>query len=410
MMQASKASYNGLAEKLLLILLMFHLFVDMVDGWLDFNGINFPLSSIYKLILILVAIFIVLNQGSKESFFILVILLCCFALYILIGATRFSLEYLMKDLIALLKLLSFFMFYWVFKRFRNINPIHYIALLSLLSLLVIFLNTGMSYVGWGQYSYGSFGGKGYFYSANAISGAVIIFSSLLFLVAVNSKVIYILTVSVCILISMLLGTKSAIVSVLVLTFLVPYIFKRRRLYWFLFISLLLFIGLLFIIKLDDISNLGVVQRILFFYDTGGFSKVIFSGRDQFFINNFDFFWNGDTINILLGVGHEGAYGFEKPLIEMDYFDLLILYGFLFLILYIVLSIFLVSDLLRRSKLYDKYERRLLRMVIFLSFLFLCMAGLSGHVIFSGITTVFWALVLAIPSWKMNYRLKHEKCV
>lgn len=409
-MKASRTSCNRLAEKFFLILIMFHLFVDMVDGWLDFNGVDFPLSSIYKMTLILVAIFIVLSHGNKVSFFILLIILCSLALYALIGATRFSLEYLMKDLIALLKLLSFFMFYWVFKRFRNINPINYVALLSLLSLLLIFLNTGMSYIGWGQYSYGSFGGKGYFYSANAISGAVIIFSCLLFLVAVNSKVIYILTVCVCLLISMLLGTKAAILSVLVLAFLVPYIFKERRLSWLLFIGLLLVIGLFFIIKFDGISNLGVAQRILYFYDTGGFSKVILSGRDQFFINNFDFFSNGDTFNIIFGVGHEGAYGFEKPLVEMDYFDLLILYGFSFLILYIVLSIFLVSDLLRKSKLYDKYERRLLNISIFLSFLFLCMASLSGHVIFSGITTVFWALVLALPSWKINYRLNHKKCV
>ena len=177
------------------------------------------------------------------------------------------------------------------------------------------------------------------------------------------------------------STKSVIIISLVAAFFIPWLYgtKKIRFYIILTLILLAIISIPYIILLIDSQEFDLFVRLTYSYNKGGLSSLIFSSRDEFWINKSTEFFNSNTLIQILGLGGNRT-------VEMDQFDTLLIYGYLGVVLIYSFYIY-IFYLTWKKRNYNSYSRT----VTYSNIMLLGMSIIAGHILFSSMAGMYISL-------------------
>ncbi|MCS0342431.1 O-antigen ligase family protein [Vibrio diabolicus] len=391
-----------LSENQFVSLSCLFLFFDALNGFfLTVVGLDIKISIAYKLFFLCFAL-VFLAKKNKNYFFFSLFLIIYSLIWSVFQNIFGSGDYLLNDFSEILKLFYTFIIFFTFSSFQTSNPNVALIKISFFSTIVLLFNVTIGYLGVGNTSYDDYGFKGLFYAGNALSGVlVIIFSFYLFSNYSNGKYRF-TSFFILMFIALMLGTKSAVLG-LVLVFFLSYT-KLSELKSFLVLMVILFlITFLVFSNFELITNSAVYTRISYFYDNGGITRVLLSGRDVFLDNIFPIYLSTHVGGLIFGLGFEELREGGKPLVEMDFFDILFIFGMSALLFYVISILTYVCVSVKKFAFINGVR------VVFSALLVLSLIAFwAGHILFNGLVTPFLGILLSIPFWKYNY-LKWSEC-
>lgn len=139
-------------------------------------------------------------------------------------------------------------------------------------------------------------------------------------------------------------------------------------------------------RLDDLIQNEKIKKVI---------NLLLSGRADFFLKNFSVYKDSGIKNILFGLSWSNRlelnYVFDKKLIEIDFFDILIHYGIFGLVIYLLPLIYYLFKLLKNIKFINL--ENLLYILVFL--LSIGISMLAGHVLGAPSVTVYIILIMII---------------
>ncbi|MGO5118260.1 O-antigen ligase family protein [Clostridium sporogenes] len=278
---------------------------------------------------------------------------------------------------------------------KIINGIIIGAIIIGLTIIVTkFLNIGVS-------SYGDTGYKGIFIGLNDITAVLVMATPFVLYKLIYSykKIKY----GICFLIilgtAVLLGTKTAIIGIILLTFYYTFFGIRGKNKYKKYIFTLLFMMIIiyvFYVYFFDVYKLTILRRHEYFYSNLDFISYLLSGRNQLLNIGYEY-WKNKWYHVILGVGFTrgstwiSSFILGHGMIEMDILDILYFYGFIVLGIYIysLLPVFL------KSILKIIREKSMLKKSFFISFLIGSVVSfLGGHVLLSPLAGVYFCVVFA----------------
>lgn len=374
-------------EIIIILMLGGYLFIDSLNGFLVQNlGLPNLLSAGYKQAFLLLLLVFAFRFEPKRCVIATSILLLVFIWAIL----RFLLIDNLDSLYAFqeaIKVSYLFILVTILTRVSLLNH-HAASRIFLFSTLVILFNIFSTLVGIGQNTYGDFGAKGFFYAGNAVSGVIVICASY-FLVKQHQKsyVIFVLTSVFFMLLALLIGTKSGFLGVAIATIMVVMLYFDVR--SLLLVSVIALLGAIGIFLFWDlIQQNPLYHRIVYFYQSGGIERVIFSGRDVKLNVVWPIISSGEIAPFLLGYDFKELSLGGVTRVEFDWIDMQINFGFVgSMIVYLgYLGLFFYLMSLPKNTMVN---------TAIISFVVLLLISIiAGHVMYNGMVTPLWAAVIA----------------
>lgn len=137
-------------------------------------------------------------------------------------------------------------------------------------------------------------------------------------------------------------------------------------------------------------------------------KTALSGREEYLGENLYSYKHGGSITLLLGTGWNDRddinFCASKQMVEMDFFDILIHFGSMYIVMYLSFIFYVLFYLLKRIKKLKK-ENYLL---IFLLLLVFGISTLSGHVLGAPTVSIYLSLILSLLIMNTEEAKNHEK--
>lgn len=378
-------------EICIFILIFLSLPVDVLNGLFLNKGVNVVFPSIYKCF-VLISLLFYLFINKNRWIFLLFFCLCLLVMpKVAFSITDRDYSYFFADLSYAIK---FFMpiFYALFlltlkKQSLNIHIyskivrrfFYFSCIIVLCNILVGFLGYGFS-----VYRSANIGYKGLFFAGNELAAVFLaLVGFILTDTYLNSKKSYIFISTIFLVFSIMVATKAAIFGTIFLSIFIPLNYlKDNKL--FTKQILLLFAAsfpLLYIYKYGWIllDKFGYRQKIEWTMEKKGILGLVFSGRDQYFLeawNNISIEW--DISSLLFGFG---KYNIERNILfksstEIDPMDVFLLFGVIGLFFYFAFLCYIIFGKFRKISTYGIGVHTTSILMIFLSIF-------SGHVSFSG---------------------------
>jgi hypothetical protein len=390
----------------LLIPLLFGLLpIDMINGLIlrESSGDSLSLGQIYKLPILIVMLFAML---IKPRLFLVIISLFSILFVSTLLRLSFNFEIYIKDIISILKwltpLISFYFFSELFKLnllSRSLRNWIYF------SYLVMAVNILISLFGFGFPMYSNamgakIGTRGFFYAGNEVSVTLLVLYSFVAYQIIKSKFsfpFFLLNVFLAILVS----SKTVILGIILVYLLIRNIGKQsktinsRIIIKRTVLTILIIISLFYLFSAILSTPFG--DRLIFFYNKLDFLTFILSGRNLFFLNNYDLLRaNYNFLFVLFGVGYSEYSAVFKKMVEIDVLDLFFTFG----LVGVTIFIFSIARLL-----YTTYESRFnsekYRFSYYLTLVLILSSSMTGHTFNSGMAGIFIGFCLAY------YNLKGE---
>jgi hypothetical protein len=251
-----------------------------------------------------------------------------------------------------------------------------------------FLNLNLTYIGT----------KGLFIDVNSLTVVLTLGSSLflhsLFYEEFNLKTLFYFVLSAIPL--FLLGTKSGIIALMFISLFLTLISLvknfRIRIFVIVFLLITVLIGVTYYFRNGEGQTL--TSRWLYFYNRMDFFSFLLSGRNEVLRDIFSV-WKNSSSALLLGFGQSrsqlyiAGYAAARYICEMDFFDLIFLYGTPIGLVISSVMIFGFCKAFIMILNYKHYQTTLPYIVGFV------LMALGGHVIFSPFAGVFLALLLVL---------------
>lgn len=282
-----KSTATNTLDRLVWFLFTIWLVIDNITGFFINSGRSLPISQFFKLFILLLLVYrLSLYQKQFTILYCILVYISSYILHLI-----FIDESIPISLLHLSKLLLSIIIYMYFTKYSKIcddsvfikkaNTILYV------SFIIISVNIGIGIFGIGYHTYPDekIGYKGFFFAGNEIGGlSVVIFPYILYRVYEKynwSK--YILTSLACVSLSILLGTKTVILTSIISSVCIALIYgnKKFRISFLLSTILFLIISVPFIIELIESRELDIFMRMSYSYEKGGIASLIFSSRDEF---------------------------------------------------------------------------------------------------------------------------------
>lgn len=383
----SEQQRRRLFENVLLLLLGVYLLIDTVNGlFVKTLGLPNLLSAGYKQALFGLMLLFVFQFEPRRFFWCLlctsVIFLWALARFFLVDNVWFFMAFQ-----EAIKVIYLFVMVLVVSSFKHLNH-QKLNMILLFSIGIVFLNVLFALAGIGQSTYQSFGAKGFFYSGNAVSGVIVICAAWLLTTAFKRSIVqFVLIIAFLSAVALLIGTKSGFLGVLVCACLVILLNldARAMAYAFLLLTLIA-VGLLMFG--EQLQEQPLFQRVLFFYENGGITRVLFSGRDQKLLEIWPLFLSADIWQLLLGLDMEAMQRAGIWRVEFDWMDMQINFGIVLSLLvyfgYLVLFVRLMTQ--------PKNPVVVAALIAFV--VLLMVSAIAGHVLYNGMVTPLWALLTA----------------
>ncbi|WP_448246084.1 hypothetical protein [Thalassotalea agariperforans] len=387
MTHSDRSKQKDAVQTFILFLFSFYLLVDSLNGFVTQKlGLPSVLSVAYKQLLLL-SLYLYSFYYSKNTFIILNgIFLSVFSWavfrFFLVDNIGF-----IHSFQEALKVAYFFIVFTVMSNFRRLTEKNF-QIIMLAFTLVLLINVVFSLVGIGFTTYGSFGAKGFFYGGNALSGVIVIISSAFLCRSFQKSITNFIFTSVALLIlATVIGTKSGMLGVFLVVLLVM-AFNLNLKIFTLAIAVIALTTALIINLYDVLVESPILVRMTHFYDQGGLSRLLFSGREDKFMHIMPSFLEQNVAQQLLGYNKFKLNMLESTLTEFDVADMFILFGAIFtLITFIAYAgIFLKITFTSHG---------VISQAATISFIVLtCIAFIAGHIFFNGVVTPLWGLICA----------------
>ena len=374
-------------ENVLLFLLGIYLFIDTVNGlFVKTLGLPNLLSAVYKQALFGLMLLFAFQFELRRFFWCL----CCISLVFLWGTLRFFLVDNVWFLLAFqesIKVIYLFVMVLVVSSFKHIT-IKKLNLILLFCIGIIFLNVIFALVGIGQSTYQGFGAKGFFYSGNALSGVIVICAAWFLTTAFRSSIMkFFFIILLLSIVSLLIGTKSGFLGVLLCAgFVIAMHMDARALAYGLLLLILFTLGMFFFG--EQLLEQPLFQRVLFFYDNGGITRVLFSGRDVKLMAIWPLFERADAWQWLLGLDMQAMQRVGVTRVEFDWMDMQINFGIL-LSLVVYLGYWVLF-----SRLLIQPKSTVVSAAIIAFLVLIMVSAIAGHVLYNGMVTPLWAALTA----------------
>ncbi|MBY5978955.1 O-antigen ligase family protein [Ferrimonas balearica] len=391
-------------ERILIYMAFGLLLIDAVTGlFLLKFGVNTNLSILYKIVFLMGCLVLLYKQSSFEfqlSFSLILLLI----IWALANNVTYGPSSLIEDFGDGLKLLSPIIVFFAFTHFKYHEAKDFIVKFVVITLGVLVVNIVFTFIGIGRSTYGNFGAKGFFQSGNSLSAIIVLLSAFLLTLCYRRGMLAFLTSFLVMLATAAaIGTKSAILGVVLVAGMI-FVLRFRATYTQLAISGVIFIVLsaLMFVAVKMLMETTLWDRILFFYNNGGLTRVLLSGRDAFLLEILPTFTQSGFADLFFGMGAEKLHYFDKAKVEIDPVDILFKFGFLLTFLYfgllsLVLGKVFTLPLLRN----DPWQSDLKLAACISTSVLLFMAFIAGHVLINGVVTFIWGAMLALPFWHRN---------
>ncbi|MDN3185227.1 O-antigen ligase family protein [Enterococcus faecalis] len=397
----------------LLVCFIFFPMVDTLTGLFRSMQINFPIGIMYRMLLILAMVVINLLNGIKLNklffnscitFLILLVIILCQTLYF---QRDFGLTF--QEFTSLLKFyLWIIILNFVVQMSHKITrkDIENIFIYSNLIFTVCYILPKILGLGETSYEDSSAGYKAFFIGINDATYVLIILASFLvvYILCNNElsnihRIFLIILFFIDIFIFIIMGTKTALLSgvLLFIFFTIQFFYNRSTINIYMkliyFICLLIsFVFILFFGKdMLGMAWAGSFNRLKYFYElyTGNILRFITSSRSTYLGLAFKQLFTFKVIGLFLGVIGFGydyrwvLFNRRGGLIEMDFFDIYFSYGLIGFLLWTIFIVYLMCILCKQKKM-DIYAWLFL-ISLFYSFF-------AGHVFFSALSTSVFGFI------------------
>lgn len=283
---------------------------------------------------------------------------------------------LSDSLSMLLKIMMYpFLLEYIEDTYQRIdNGKIFIKRICIISCYIIIFNQFLGIIGLGlpSYSDSTFGIKGFFYDANAM--AVVCFCLFVFFYTIEIKRVLAILILLC---SFLLGTKTAILAIILYLFSYNFIISKLKTKKYIILLFLITILIIwYLIFQTDIFSYHIqkMKRLYELFD-GHILSVILSGRDIDLHNTYeDFKDNFSIITLLFGTGFK-----NENIIELDFFDCFFSFGLLYTIPIVLTYLYVIIR-----------NRKIVEVTIF-NLLMILIVFTSGHVWFNTSTSLFFVI-------------------
>lgn len=381
------------------------LIIDAINGFFLNNGMAVPLSPIYKII-VMAIVTIGLSYFKTGVITILNIYLYIGILFLhlvlnvrmpMIGETM---NYLFRFILIIL------IYTYVKYLIKKNGPYvyHKISKIFNINLWVLIVNIFIGLLGLGYSSYvEGLGFRGFFYAGNELSGLIIILLPF-FLYQTGEKysyknIHYIGATFLCLATAALLGTKTGLLAVIISLIVIPNLSISLKKLFKIIPVIGIFLCVICYILYHVLDSMGMIERWIYFYEQGGLLQLLLSGRHEFWAAEKDkFFLAPNCMVRLFGLGLSG----DKA-IEMDPLDTLLYYGYVGVIITYTFYFYLLF----KSYQYRNHNK-IARLVLYINLLLLSSSTFAGHILYSGMASLFIALIntlIYIPDHIVSNQLK-----
>ncbi len=402
-----------------IILLMFALLpVDMLNGLLLKNNVNFPISlgQLFKLLILLFLFFRFLFY-PKALFISITLTLLLFIPTVYQLIKGFEEPFIFEDIIKISKYLSpvfSFLFFSTFIKTNGEDGITLLFKFIKFSYIVLVGNIFLKYLGLGypMYEFGNIGSKGFFYAGNEVSALLIIVSSILGyqLWSQESRLNYLFFAALSLFAGLTVSSKTGTVGLLIVFILIP--MKRPSLKFNIKKGLIFVISILTLLPLAiyaawrSIQNTDLMIRLVYFSEKFDFLTFILSSRNVFFRNVYKtYIEKYDAIEKIIGVG-QTKYEYLNTInvVEIDFADILFAYGIMGILYFILLMLFLIAQAIRFSKSVNYPHAGF---VLLMALVILGVSSTAGHVYSSGMSAIFIGALFAMMYFRKDKNIELE---
>ena len=381
--------------------------LDMLTGILLNNSIVLPISisQVYKVLIM--GLFLCRLAFVPRKFivvFLLFVILLVPSIYQIFkqGAFGFIFSDTIKISKYILPLLSFLFFAGIFKSDNLKNQLLVFNLFKF-SYIVLIISVYAKFIGFGypMYKHGNIGSRGFFHAGNELSVLLLVLSSVLayqLWVQKKNKEYY-LFLLLNLITGIVLSSKTGILGVVLVFFLIPLKLPTKTLNKKKFkvaLSLIVFVlPLVMLVSWQAIKSSSIYLRFSFFWEKLDLLTFILSTRNVFAAKSFEVYHTEyDYFEKIIGVGQtQFEYLNDNKIIEIDALDIFFAYGFLGLLLFILLSIYIIMQVSALRKKPTKYP--FATFVYLMIFIFLGISTVAGHVFNSGLAGIFLGILFAL---------------
>lgn len=374
------------------------LIIDTVTGYFLNLGTFFPLSQIFKMIMLILLVF---RVSRKEPFlrltFLIILYLAIFSLTLILHGR--SIAATIPHILKLISTIYIYVYLTIVVRespdvfLYNGHKVITIAFI----ILSINIGLGLFNIGFHTYPNERVGYKGFFFAGNELGGVIAsTIPFVLYLIYLNcSRIQYILISIFILILSYILSTKSVMLicftSILITPWVLGNIKTKVRVLIMLCVVGIPIISFLITRILSSQSEL--VLKLIYSYNTNGILGLIFSGRDEFLLTRGDEYYAGDISTLIMGIG-------ESVTVELDLFDSLLNYGIIGILCNIYIIVYLQYIAFKNKK-----NNSFVPVVIYQNWLIIFMSIIAGHIVYSSMAGLYIALTNSFVYIKNN-----KKCL
>jgi hypothetical protein len=406
--------FHNLLESIIIILMCGFILVDMINGYLIRNGIM-SISILFKLLilgLIVIDLFrnkILINKIGGLIFILLGYLIIHFFIVS-------DLLIVLSGLDWLIKFISIVIFYLFFSYLIKNNKEEKIFLFAKYSFIFLVFNFLLGFLGFGYHMYGNeeaqIGTKGFIFAGNEISAAIIVSGAMLQMRFIENKEYKKFIIIAVLMLTMggLLTSKVSIIASILITLFFPLIKASENLKYlkmkkqdFYFSSVILIfipmvsIGVIYYALF--VANL--MDRLTYFYAKVDLVTLIFSSRNIWAIEAINAFYYQYTFFEYLFGASQGWFSFigEDKMVEIDFIDFLMTYGIIGVFFSYGFLGFFYYKLIKY-----KYTNPYYGYLFFILFLIISMSLTSGHILNSGIAGALIGALFSMVNYKKDINI------
>lgn len=375
-------------------LICYVLVFDSVTGYFLNKDIHLPVSQIMKFLLLAMLIVRVMlfNKARFAALIYVQYSLAIIIFFLLAKTERYT------DTLVLYSkfLLTVFVFLYFKMLFRTdpqatLQKVDKIMLINLIVLIINIIVFGILGIGFSQYD-DAIGSKGFFFAGNELSAVLIIFFAYYIAKSLTLKGIRKWGLNFTLLVlAVYSATKTGMLGFVLLFLLLPGMMRdksvRKRLETRVVKTILFVVsGIIFCFGMYFfIMQSGIVERWQYFYERNGIAFLIFSGRIEYITEQIRPYNMASQWHRFFGLGGSRT-------VEMDFFDVLLNFGYLgVLLVYCFYFYILLSAYIRRGS--NNYP--FARWGLLLFGLLLFVSTLAGHTLFSAMAGVFIGIAGAL---------------
>lgn len=337
-------STKDVSSLIILSILYVYFLADMATGALLLNGYGVSVSLGIKTILFVLMLFWCFKQVKVAYKIMLIAIVCLISVSynVILGRTGFLFFSNLFKLFFCLTMFCYFKLYW--EKWINHTSASIIKINNFYLVINFFL--GLLGMGYSTYRTRDIGIKGFFYAGNELS--VVLFCLFVYKYLMGKRKYSILLFYCAI--ALLIGTKTAVLSIL-LYFILIILLNAEKKSYFVGVIVVIFLVALVVFNLERIGNIGVVkeqlQMLRWKYNvSNNFADALLSGRITFAKMMLSEMKEGRSIiSILFGHG-----GFPKAA-EIDLFDTFFSYGIIIAFLITAFYIRILWDNRKNKELF-----------------------------------------------------------